>query len=1638
MADNEIVETLNPAWLDSPPDADFPTPPAVTRPQNLPYHNLTWENFERLILRIARCETNVAECWIYGVRGQKQHGLDVIAELLDSPGELACYQCKRVEYFSVTDINNAVEKFLEGKWANRTRRFILCTSLSLSETKQVDEIRKQRKKLEKLNIEFDVMDGSESGKLSVYLKRFPALVDDFFGREWVRIFNGKESAESLGQRLDGLNLAELRKQLLAVYSTLFHRYDPGIRLVLNPTAPLLERYIAPTVIRTRELFQIEKMPSENTETFTDGQPFQNRPQQTFDQSITTMQELRLPIGDWLSSHNRSVILGEPGFGKSTLLRVAVLQLLMGCDEPLSIPWRGYLPIWISFGGFSAAVQRKEGLSLEDYFDLWLHQHGADSIRPLFKRAVKRKEVLLLIDGLDEGKDLYTGQRAMDLVTTFLSINPIPAIFTSRPRGYSQVQPHSEWALTRLAPFNEEQIDNFAHTWFRYIETWEVETENGKHRVPSGIERRKEDFLRAIRANPRVMDLARNPLFCQLLIDVFRFSHHLPEQRTKIYDKIIELLLSDHPAARLQAAGLPSSPNVPRSADMHQMLMQLALCIQLNSGTGAISIQDCNTVFCDFLTDEINGPGLSPYKARYQAESIVNHAQTGLGLLVERAPGEIGFFHQTVQEYLAAQAMTRRSEQDQLDWLARVWDQPRWHEVLISWFSIMGSEQGKEKTQRAIDHLKGITNSYLAKLKLLLFRTELATSEQGLTPREARITIEEAANQVETTPFPDLRKALARHITIGLRSYPVAEKCRERISNWVPARSEFDRALLLEAFSSWEPSEDLLNTLNLALHDERCRCRLAAANSIARVFAADSDACNYLIKLATNFPETKVRAAALHALRKGWSGYEVLVDLADAASQSCDMELSLIGIAIRVDSNRHNKNDRDKLWFMFSQDTVPYEMQSYCREVLCSGWSNDEYIKRLAMDSETSQQRYSRYFDKKNIIVFLAQSWEGDSEVGDYIARWFANSPESLILPDFDKWEILYNNFRGHRGISSTLRKILEKIESKYNEPFWGPDIHWAYCMIGDDAAKKKVIEAYKTVKGAKNKHWIVATLMKAWSNDSEVRRLLVNEFDRPPQDVAYLSYWISDYIANIEKRRLWLIKALRGADNISVRAVIDRILNEFHDEECLELVLTTLEKNIWYYDKMRVQDHIIEKFPKLPIARQWAEASFLEIDGHSIASVAAGYKDDLDMRKRLLKIATPAKRDVRSTVFQVFRENSIPNDSVNKLTEYIWSEENGEIRSAGVVARCMIASRSHDHFGPLINKLRDEIESLGIHYEMRRRSAFAGLLELKSYDTCAESLTKDKPTSFHWLVPTFEPDSIVAQMLVKHWDTLTEALRTYSADIQIPLDGIIDSGVAREAFSNINLRNQMLNFLKTIKPLDQSPERLSLMADLLSNSSELRSCLIECFDGPFRYDTSLEAQRIFAERFSNDEQALSEMTEYWSQPDEHPRCSENLPPYLYALSIGWPESSLLQPYLDQKKLPVDFPVHLALALSSINGNEDHALACINRYIDIIINRTWPPKKAYLEGVHKWARTPMAEVLLRRLINDNNTSLRISAIGLLAITGKLTSEERAELKMEFDDILGGGNVPCPDGGYLPSGIVTTFPAAVFRFLIPEFN
>ncbi len=170
----EKTKTLVPSWLEEPP-TQVVSLPVQTRLQDLPFEELTWENFEKLCLRLARLEADVEYCQLYGERGDKQEGIDIYARkpLLQS---YTVYQCKRVNDFGPSKIREAIFKFLEGDWVDKTETFILCTKESLGAKQRTDELESQSRILQSRGITLVSWDGRE---LSIKLKQQPELVRDF-------------------------------------------------------------------------------------------------------------------------------------------------------------------------------------------------------------------------------------------------------------------------------------------------------------------------------------------------------------------------------------------------------------------------------------------------------------------------------------------------------------------------------------------------------------------------------------------------------------------------------------------------------------------------------------------------------------------------------------------------------------------------------------------------------------------------------------------------------------------------------------------------------------------------------------------------------------------------------------------------------------------------------------------------------------------------------------------------------------------------------------------------------------------------------------------------------------------------------------------------------------------------------------------------------------------------------------------------------------------------------------------------------------------------------------------------------------------------------------------------------------------
>lgn len=87
-----------------------PRLPRSNQIRELPFHDLTWKEFELLVLDIIDAREEVDGASLYGVEGSSQEGIDIYAPL--TTGGYDVIQCKKVKDFGPSKIKEMIDLFL--------------------------------------------------------------------------------------------------------------------------------------------------------------------------------------------------------------------------------------------------------------------------------------------------------------------------------------------------------------------------------------------------------------------------------------------------------------------------------------------------------------------------------------------------------------------------------------------------------------------------------------------------------------------------------------------------------------------------------------------------------------------------------------------------------------------------------------------------------------------------------------------------------------------------------------------------------------------------------------------------------------------------------------------------------------------------------------------------------------------------------------------------------------------------------------------------------------------------------------------------------------------------------------------------------------------------------------------------------------------------------------------------------------------------------------------------------------------------------------------------------------------------------------------------------------------------------------
>jgi len=237
------------------------------------------------------------------------------------------------------------------------------------------------------------------------------------------------------------------------------------------------------------------------------------------------------LEDFLTRLYRSVLLGDPGGGKSTLAQKVCHDL---CKNYEGRPVSGRLltPVLVILREYSSKKKR-DGSSIIQFIESEVtskYQLPQEAPSGSFEYLLNNGHLLIIFDGLDELLDPSYRREVSRDIELFCKLFPsVPALITSRVVGYEQAPLNpNNFETFHLAPFNNEQVSEYVGKWFN----------NDPNLTPDERKGRAEAFLQESRI---VSDLRSNPLMLALMCNLYRGAGFIPRNRPEVYKKCSEML-----------------------------------------------------------------------------------------------------------------------------------------------------------------------------------------------------------------------------------------------------------------------------------------------------------------------------------------------------------------------------------------------------------------------------------------------------------------------------------------------------------------------------------------------------------------------------------------------------------------------------------------------------------------------------------------------------------------------------------------------------------------------------------------------------------------------------------------------------------------------------------------------------------------------------------------------------------------------------------------------------------------------------------------------------------------------------------------------------------------------------------------
>lgn len=1304
-------------------------PPVATRTQFLPLQELPWEDFERLCFRLAHRFGDVEDVRIYGTRGQTQDGIDVYVRR--STGDYETWQCKRYQEFKVSDITAAVKKFLEGDWAGRTAEFRLAVSASLQETDLADEIEKQRALLTAKNIKFKPMDRYG---LSERLKSEPDLVDDFFGRAWVEVFNGKEAAASLiARKLTREQRLRAGSLLRDLYTSHFNLVDVGIPAAAPAfrgavrSAGLGDRYVEPDVEVVESV--VEEVIKEGGE----SGGFKRR-------DVRRKQTLSQVLAD----SERLLLVGAAGFGKSTAMRMVVMDLLGsgGRFAAVAKKWGNRLPLLVPFGFLVRHFRDAQDPSVEKCLLGWLTNLGArQDVLAFLTEALADERLLLLVDGLDEWQEREPAVAALTAVISFAQTRRLPLIATGRPAGFDRINELGpEWKRANLLSFDAVKQRSFVRQWYdQFHLAGGVADATARALV---VSRDTDSFTGELGEDPEMAELGGVPLLLGVMVYLRLSGRVLPSNRLAASEELVKALLDDQPGHRDQAAMVRDNQAARRSPFVRRGLSFLAFTIHSEANAGFLTTAQAGDLLRIYFRDVQE---MSVVEAEEWTTRVLELGKFEFGILVATQENQIGVLHRYFQEFLAAQHLAALPLPDLKGFCRAHGRRTPWHDVVMILCQMLPRPADVDEL---LDILREpAANPLEAPLREILL-SRLASAPINCSRRTARQLIEQVFVWIELGNWLPLRLALVREVVRGLESPHVGELVAARMTRWFPGRKAFWSDYPLE--SAKVANADTIPNLMAALHNADSPYEFkGVAEGLALCGKGEAELGARLLAIVRGPGDPDLVAGALHALVTGWSGMAELPGLLAQASHSAAEAIRHVAYLARYNRGDRSAEVGNALVGFCRDDANLWPWEDAIIDALIGGWATDDGIVRSAFNSIG---RYGPSAWRPKLAMKFLLRCEGQREaVAKLVAAQFAaeeHGPGDLMI--FDDHAALLSAFAGDPIVKVGAEAWLARHATTNHNPI---KLSVAAKLAGGEIGRGALLGWLK--RGAGMPAWIISTLQEM----------------HPGEDPEFIAV-LKDYLADPARRKdgaRWL--SLVEPDQEKLKESLRAILldgNLWPWQEALAQLVELEGRDapgLWASAEQRLRDDrdghywrlghrmLIRIWPDQPLVRQRVKE---EPYGDDIftASLLPQYANDREIRPLLDAVLTALHPNLRLELIRGIEPLARRGvaAAINLAARYA-DEPKAEARTIAARAFAKGIVRTGRDANPAAEAFGEELRHWSIAHSENRQAAVAGLLELRRADVILAAREDDKPVKLDTYASGGHNWEFVGS-LVEHWEEL--------------------------------------------------------------------------------------------------------------------------------------------------------------------------------------------------------------------------------------------------------------------------------------------